>query len=84
MNTILSASPNTTIRHYSLIAMAEMALQEARLNYACAWEAYLNNKNVETAGAAYEAEYKYEQAQADHDQARLLFKQLRMQRVVRD
>jgi hypothetical protein len=73
--------PDTTIRHYSLIHMAQAALDDARLNYASAFEAYMKNRTVETAKAAFNADQAYRKAQADYDQVRISFKQLRMQRV---
>ncbi len=73
--------PDTTIRHYSMIVMAQDALDGARLNYASAFEAYMNNRTVATAKAAGEAQLAFDKAQADYEQVRMEFKQLRLQRV---
>ncbi len=73
--------PDTTVRHYSLIHMAQQAVDDARLNYASAYQAYMKNGTVETAKAAGDAEKAYKKAQADYDQVHMHFKQLRMQRV---
>jgi hypothetical protein len=61
--------------------MAQEAMDQARLNYASAFEAYMKNKTVATAKAAGDAHLAFEKAQEDYEQVRMNFKQLRLQRV---